>query len=149
MNQRQSQVPQFQLHLHWHGHSLSPTIIITTSHTVYSSLTATNYNGTYSPSHTSAKSGYLRSACSSRCAIHALRNALPLRHMLATNLLDLDTHHTTTTHLLIVSESPITHRCRLGRVMPTFSRRLSPKNPTSPELLLRTVLSTTASFSRP
>jgi hypothetical protein len=72
------------------------------------------------------------------------------------------------TYLLMVSESPITQRCRFGRVMATavahqnsrvkcsakrkyipLSRLFSPKNPTSRSGLLRTVLTMTASFSRP
>lgn len=53
------------------------------------------------------------------------------------------------TYLLIVSESPITQRCRFGLVMATLSLLFSPKKPTSCSGLLRTVLTTTASFSRP
>src|SRR5689334_8968476 len=73
------------------------------------------------------------------------------------------------TYLLMVSESPITQRCRFGRVIATvtahqyfvffegmncdsripFSRLFSPRNPTSRSALLRTVLTITASFSRP
>ena len=53
------------------------------------------------------------------------------------------------TYLLIVSESPTTQRCRFGLVMATLSLLFSPKKPTSCSELLRTVLTTTASFSRP
>jgi hypothetical protein len=53
------------------------------------------------------------------------------------------------TYLLIVSLSPITQRCLFGRVIATLSLLFSPKNPTSCSELLRTVLTTTASFSRP
>ena len=69
------------------------------------------------------------------------------------------------TYRLIVSESPQIHRCRFGRVIATthalvtvisylqvhlpFKRRFSARNPTSCAALLRTKLTTTASFSRP
>ena len=53
------------------------------------------------------------------------------------------------TYLLMVSESPTTQRCRFGLVMATLSLLFSPKKPTSCSELLRTVLTTTASFSRP
>ena len=50
------------------------------------------------PSFKSSRFGYLRSELSSRYFVHLLRNELPL-----------DT----------VSESPITHKCRFGRVIAT------------------------------
>lgn len=53
------------------------------------------------------------------------------------------------TYLLIVSLSPTMQRCLFGRVMATLSLLFSPKKPTSYSGLLRTVLTTTASFSRP
>lgn len=102
----------------------------------------------YQPScERSAKSGYRRSAFSSKNAIHCFKNLEPL---FVTCWLALSWHMPGGfTYLLMVSESAITQRCRFGRVMATFNRLFSPKKPTSLSGLLRTRLTTTASFSRP
>lgn len=82
---------------------------------------------------TVATSGYRRSAFSSKNSIHRLRNLLPLLsrtclslgHIRVVQLWDIDDQSSGTsgvdTHLLTVSESPMTVRERFGRVIATVT----------------------------
>lgn len=122
----------------------------------------------YVSKETAERSGYLRSALSSRNSIHFLRNGLPLKIIMLAKYpedrrtwegLPLDSlriaydcqgsprsSHGNCSHALI--EHEIRTCTSTGGCSP-FRRLFSPKKPTSPSGLLRTRLTMTASFSRP